>query len=582
MTTKTKKKPGPKTAKRWIRSSADERAVRDGHYFDERAAEHVVDFHRHYIRHSVGEFAGDPFEPMDWQRDQLLYPLYGWMRANGTRRYRLAYVEIPKKNGKSTMCAALALYHLVVDNEPGAEVYGAASDRSQASIVFREACAMVRASPAIAATLQINRTEKRLTWIENRAWYQVLSGDSFRAEGINASLVIFDELHAQKTRALWDALRYAGAARRQPLTIAITTAGHDRQSICWEQHQYASRVLAGADGFYDPAFFALIHGAEENDDWKDPAIIEGANPSCGITVQLEDLLSARDEAIRDPAKENSFRRYRLNQWTKQDVRYLSMDEWKKCALPFTPDQLEGRPCYVGLDLATTRDLTALTAWWPPLVHPGAEPTTDDSTPVASLPASTLPFSRGYLYTWGWLPEESLAERQRQDAAPYLDWVRRGELVATPGNATDFAFVRAEILSLARQHDIRAVAYDPWNAQQMASELANAEGLPMVQFRQGYRSFTGPCHRLNELIGARTLAHAGQPLLNMAAENVAVTTDPAGNQKPDKAKSTQRIDPIVAGLMALGAWIEDPLAPTLAPPEADEGTGAPGKTRSALL
>jgi phage terminase large subunit-like protein len=514
----------------WIRCEADERAVHAGHYFDLSAAERVRTFFVRFLRHSKGQWANRPFELLDWQWVDVISPLFGWKRADGTRRFRRGYIEVPKKNGKSCLFSGLSLYLLSADKEPGAEVYSAAVDRDQASIVFNEAANMVDASPHLSSRLKVVRSTKRIVFHRTRSFYRALSADVPAKEGLNAHAVLIDELHAQKTRELWDTLRYAGASRRQPLHLSITTAGFDRHSICWEQHEYASHVLDGT--IEDPSFFAFVRAADDDDDWTDPHIWEKANPSLGVTISREQFAEDCREAQESPAKENSFRRYRLNQWTEQDVRWLNMDRWDACGSPV--GDLAGRECFAGLDLSSTTDVSALV-----LVFPDK---TEERYDV-------LPFF--------WVPEEGAKRREKRDRVPYTRWIRQGLIEATSGDVIDYDVIRRRINELNEQYDLREVAIDRWNATQLATQL-DGDGIEVVAFGQGYASMNWPCKKLDEVVLGKRLAHGGHPVLRWMASNVSLEQDAADNWKPSKKKSVERIDGIVALIMALGrASIEPP-------------------------
>jgi len=504
----------------WIRTEADERAVLEGYRFDIEKAERVRTFLKKFIRHSKGEWAGKPFELLDWQWEEIVAPLFGWKRPNGTRRYWRGYIEVPKKNGKSTLFAGLSIYLLLADNELGAEIYSAAVDRDQASIVFNEAANMVEASPALSAILTTVRSTKRIVHHKTRSLYRALSADVPAKEGLNAHAVLIDELHAQKTRDLWDTLRYAGASRRQPLNLSITTAGFDRHSICWEQHHYAERVLDGTTE--DLSFFGYIRAAAPDDDWTSPEVWRKANPSFGITLSAEQFAEDCKEAQESPAKENSFRRYRLNQWTEQEIRWLNMEKWDVCATALRP--LDGRHCFAGLDLSCTTDISALV-----LVFPIEER------------YDVLPFF--------WVPEEGARMRERRDHVPYTQWIRDKYVYATPGEVVDYDVIRKRINELQKRYDIRQIAIDRWNATQLATQL-QGDGFEMVAFGQGYASMNAPTKKLEELVLSGKIAHGGNPVLRWMASNVSVETDAAGNWKPSKEKSTQRIDGIVALIMGI--------------------------------
>jgi phage terminase large subunit-like protein len=511
---------------KYVRSTADERAVLNGCTFDATAAEKVVEFFRRFLRHSKGEWAGKPFELIDWQRDDVIYPLFGWRRADGTRRYRKAYIEIPKKNGKSTIASGLTAYLLVADDEMGAEVYSAAADRDQASIVYNEAANMVEASPTLLRRLVVRRSVKTIGYPATKSYYKALSADVPTKEGLNIHGLIFDELHAQQNRDLFETLMYGGAARRQPLFVSITTAGYDKHSICWEQHEYAEKVRDGI--VPDDEFFPYIAAAASEDDWTTEATWRKANPSFGITIKADGFASDCREAQESPAKENAFRRYRLNQWTEQDVRWLKMDRWDACGgEPVDPSALSGRRCVLGVDLSTTTDLTALVALFPP--------TADDP--------------KFRVLCRCWVPAENARHRERRDRVPYGLWAKGGHLTMTDGNVVDYDVVRREVNLMADLFEVAEVAYDPWNATQLATQL-QGDGLTMVPIRQGFATLSAPTKELEKLVLSGRIGHGAHPVLRWCASNVTVETDPAGNLKPSKAKSTERIDLIAALITAL--------------------------------
>jgi phage terminase large subunit-like protein len=512
----------------WIASEADERAVLAGYRVDVKSAERVRTFFKQFLRHSKGQWAGQPFELMDWQWQEIIAPLFGWMRPDGTRRYRRGYIEVPKKNGKSALFSGLSLYLLIGDKEPGAEIYSAAVDRDQASIVFNEAGNMVDSSSHLSGRLRVIRSTKRIVDQRSRSYYKALSADVPAKEGLNAHAVLIDELHAQKTRDLWDTLRYAGASRRQPLHLSVTTAGYDRHSICWEQHDYAEKVLDGT--IEDLAFFAFIAAADEDADWTDPHVWREANPSLGVTISEEQFAEDCREAQESPAKENSFRRYRLNQWTEQDVRWLSMEKWDACGKAL--EALDGRECFAGLDLSTTTDISALV-----LAFPGEE----DCYEV-------LPFF--------WVPEEGARNRERRDRVPYTQWIRDEYIEATSGQVIDYDVIRKRINELGQRYSIRQIALDRWNATQLATQL-DGDSFEMVAFGQGYASMNAPTKKLEELVLSGRIAHGGHPVLRWMAGNVSLEKDAADNWKPSKKKSIERIDGIVALVMAVGLAMNMP-------------------------
>lgn len=489
------------------------------YHFDKSAAHRAVSFFTKFLTHTKGEWAGQPFELLDWQA-KIVQDVFGWKRPDGTRRYRWVYIEVPRKNGKSAFVSGLGLYLTIADGEPGAEVYSAAADRDQAAIVFDEAKKMLEASPLSRFAEVYKRS---IVVKETRSTFRVLSSDAPTKHGLNAHAVLVDELHAQPNRELWDVLTTSIGARRQPLVIAITTAGYDRQSICWEQHEYARQVLEGI--IEDDSYYAYIAAADEGDDWTDPAVWAKANPSYGITLKEDYLREAAEKARQVPAYQNTFRRLHLDQWTQQDERWLDMAAWEATAGEVDWDDLRGRPCYGGLDLASTSDVAAFVMVFP----------MDDGT--------------YHVVPRFWIPRDNMIERSRRDRVPYDAWARDGYITATPGNVIDHGRIIADIVALGEEVDIREIAFDRWGAVQVSQNLDGA-GFVMVQFGQGYASMASPTKELLRLVLESKLRHGMQPVLRWMADNMVVSQDPAGNVKPDKKKSREKIDGMVALIMAL--------------------------------
>lgn len=497
-------------------------------YYNEDRGSHVVRFFETFLCHSKGRFAGKPFSLLPWQK-LMLEELFGWLRVeNDLRRYRMAYISTAKKSGKSTILAGLGLYMLIADGEPGAEIYGAAADREQASIVFREAASMVRASPMLRGGVEVVDSRRSIVDRKNSSFYRILSADAFRAEGLNIHGLLFDELHAQRDRRLFDSLRYGGAARAQPLLVSITTAGYDRNSICYEQYAYAKQVAQNWK--HDPTFFSCIHEAEEKDDWTDEAVWPKANPSWGVTIDPKDFAVDCREAQLSGTKENAFRRYRLNQWTQQDTRWIKMEAWASCSSE-PPGPLEGRECWCGLDLATTYDTSALVAVFP------AEDGTYD------------------VLCRFWIPGDNALERERRDRVPYTVWADdpKNGLKFTDGNVTDYDIVRRDINEFAKVYNVRQIAIDRWNATQLSLQL-QGDGHSVVGFSQGVGSMSAPSKLLENLIASGKIRHGGNLVLSWMASNASVKIDSSGNIKPVKPKqgSPERIDGIVSLVMAIGA------------------------------
>jgi phage terminase large subunit-like protein len=494
---------------------------------DQTAADLAVRFFQENLTHSKGELGGKPFILEPWQQDYVRQ-LFGTM-AGGVRQYRTSLLAIPRKNGKSTLCAGIAL-KLMFDGEPGAEIYSCAADRDQARLVFEMAKACVENSPKLRSRLRVFRNS--IVREDTHSTYKALSAEAFTKHGLNAHGIIFDELHAQPDRELWDVMTTSTGARRQPLCVAITTAGFDRKSICWEIWRYALAVRDGA--IKDPTFLPAIYAADPEDDWTKEETWRKANPNLGVSVKLEDLQVRCQRAQDMPSEENTFRRLHLNQWTEQDTRWLRMDHWAQ-GDQACPVDLTGRECFGGLDMATSFDTTCLCLLF------------------------ALDDGRYWAEPFFWIPEENMRERVKRDRVPYDMWHRQGFLRTTPGNVTDYDLVRADINELAKKYNIRQVAIDRWNATQLSNQL-QGDGLNVIGFGQGYGSMSAPAKRLEGLVvGGKVLHHS--PVLDWQASNVAVQSDHAGNIKPSKAKSTERIDGIVSLTMALG--IHD--TATAAPP-----------------
>ncbi len=492
--------------------------------YDKAAADYAVSFIE-ALKHTKGIWAGKPFDLIDWQ-EQIIRDVFGVLKPNGYRQFNTAYVEIPKKNGKSELAAAVALLLTCGDGEQRAEVYGCAADRQQASIVFEVAADMVRMSPALSKRVKLLASTKRIIYLPTNSFYQVLSAEAYSKHGFNVHGVVFDELHTQPDRRLYDVMtKGSGDARAQPLFFLITTAGTDTQSICYEVHQKAEDILEGRKT--DPKFYPVIYGAAEEDDWTSPKVWEKANPSLGITIGSDKVEMACESAKQNPAEENSFRQLRLNQWVKQSVRWMPMAKWDACAFPIDPAGLEGRICYGGLDLSSTTDLTAFVLVFPP---------EDEEDKYTVLP-------------YFWIPEGNMDLRIRRDHVQYDVWEKQGYLQTTEGNVVHYGFIERFIEELNTKYNIKEIAFDRWGAVQMTQNL-EAMGFTVVPFGQGFKDMSPPTKELMKLTLEEKLAHGGHPVLRGMMDNIFVRTDPAGNIKPDKEKSTERIDGAVATIMAL--------------------------------
>jgi phage terminase large subunit-like protein len=500
--------------------------------FDDKRADRALKFIQN-LSHTKDKWAGIPFNPRPWQVD-IIRELFGRMRADdpSRRAYRTCYIEIPRKNGKSEIAAALALYGLIGDGVVGAEVYSCAADREQAALVFNVAAQMVRNDPMLAGRLKIIDSQKRIVDHKTGSFYRAISAEAYSKHGFNASMVVYDELHVAPNRELWDVMSTSMGARSEPLMIAITTAGYDRHSICWEQHDYATKILSGV--VTDPAFYPVIYAAPDDADWTDEAVWQAANPALKDFRDIDEMRALAHKAREIPALQNTFRNLYLNQWTEQSVRWIDMAAWDACQVPGAVgwkelrERMKGKPCFAGLDLSSRSDLTAL----------------------------VLLFEEDDIFTavpFFWVPEGGAAKRSRTDRVPYEQWIKDGLLTATPGDVVDQGFIREDINKLAKAYKVREVAFDPWNATKLAVEL-DGDGVKIIEMRQGFRSLSEPTKDLGAYVTGRKLRHGAHPVLRWMASNMVVRQDPNGNLAPDKSKVTERIDGIAALIMAVGALV----------------------------
>ncbi|HEM4952436.1 TPA: terminase large subunit [Streptococcus suis] len=497
-------------------------------HYDKAKADRAVTFINN-LSHTKGKWAGKRFDLLPWQ-EQIVRDLFGIVKEDGNRQFLTAYIEIPKKNGKSELAAAIALYLLYADNEASSEVYGAACDRNQASIVFDVAKQMVQMSRPLEKRSKIMGATKRIVNYSNAGFYQVLSAETGTKHGLNVSGLVFDEIHAQPNRHLYDVLtKGSGDAREQPLFFIITTAGTDRNSICYELHTKALDILNGRKK--DTSFYPVVYGLSDEDDWNDEANWRRANPSLGHTIGIDRVREAYQQALDNPAEENVFKQLRLNMWTSSSVAWIPEHVYAKGNDPIQYENLKGRSCYAGLDLSSTSDITAFVLVFPPRFE-------EENYIV-------LPYF--------WLPEDTLELRCRRDHVLYDVWERQGYIKTTEGNVVHYGFIEKFIEDLSEIYHIKEIAYDRWNATQMVQNLEGM-GLTMVPFGQGYKDMSPPSKELYKLMMEGKIQHGGHPVLKWMGQNVVMRQDPAGNIKPDKEKSVEKIDGIVALIMGLDRCI----------------------------
>ena len=509
-------------------------------HYDAKKADRAVAFIEN-LRHTKGKWAGKRFWLLPWQ-EQIIRDVFGIVKENGKRQFLTAYVEIPKKNGKSELAAAVALYLLYGDNEPSAEVYGCAADRQQASIVYDVAKQMIAQSPALEKRSKVIDSVKRVVNYSNAGFYQVLSAEVGTKHGLNVSGLVFDELHAQPNRKLWDVMtKGSGDAREQPLFFAITTAGNDRNSVCWEQHQLALDILHGRKA--DPTYYPVVYGLPDDADWNDEKNWYKANPSLGHTIQIDRVRNLYRQALDNPADENNFKQLRLNMWTSSTVGWIPEHVFDWGSTPIDMAALKGRTCYAGLDLSSTTDITAFVLVFPPQ---------EGLDRWVALPT-------------GWMPLDGIDAREREDHVPYRDWIRAGFLHGCEGDIIDFEAVADTVVQAAQDYDLRMVGFDPYlgaTVMQNIRERLAGTVTEVVEIPQGIRSISPPMKELERLIRAHEMLHVHNTAARQCFLNLRCVSDDNENIKPTKKRSRGRIDITVAWIIAFATAMLQP-APTLA-------------------
>ena len=474
------------------------------------------------LKQSKGKWAGTPLVLMDWQKE-FITKLFGTLDKSGKRQYRRAALFVARKNGKTEITAGIGNYGLFADGEMGAEIYTAAADRGQASLIYNEAAYMVNTAPALKRRTDLLPSIKRMVVPETSSFMQALSAEAYTKHGLGPHMVLFDELHAQPNRDLYDVLNTGSGAREQPLMLAISTAGTDRNSIGFEVYDYACKVRDGK--IEDPSFLPAIYEASPEDDWKDEKVWYKANPALGVFRSIEEMRQMFRQAQETPAFEMAFRQLYLNQWTSSYERWLPMEKWDACGTAFDIAELKGKECYCGLDLASTTDLTAL--------------------------AMVFPMGDGVyrVKMHFWIPLDTMMEAAKRDRVPYPLWLQQGFIHATAGNIIDYTAVEATIDSEAKEYGIKEIAFDNWNAGQLSQDLTD-KGYLMVPFSQSVKNMSPPTKELMNKTLSCKLQHGGQPVLRWNADNMVVYRDSNDNLKPNKQKATGRIDGMVALIMGL--------------------------------
>ncbi len=492
-----------------------------GWYFDRKSAQRAIGFIEK-LKHTKGEWAGQRFKLEPWQQF-VLWNIFGWRNADGTRRFRYAYIEIARKNGKTALSAGVGLYMLFADGEARAEVYSAATVKDQAKICFADAVEIVK------------NTDLRnyLTPYRNSIVYELkggtmkpLSSDYGVHDGLNPSCGIIDEFHAHKDSGMFDVIKSAFGARRQPLMFIITTAGFNKNGACYAYRDNVIKVLRGVN--QDDSLFGIIYTLDSNEEWDNPKMWIKSNPNLGVSLSADYLADQVKDAKNRPEAVRNVMTKNVNLWVDAERTWILDEMWQKCAGTTGLKELEDCECWGGLDLSNVSDITAFVL----LFHEN---------------------DRFQLLPMFWIPEDKMQEKIRKENINYDKWIQQGYIKVTSGNVIDYDFVKADILQTVQNYDLKSSAYDRWNSSQTIIDLQN-EGMTCNPFGQGYGSMSAPSKEFEKLVLTEKIEHFGNPVLRWMLASTLIKTDPAGNIKPDKSKSTQKIDGIVASIMALGEWM----------------------------
>ena len=507
-----------------------EHGAERGLYFDDYSASRAIAYFERTLKHSKGRWARKPLLLEPWQQFCLAM-IFGWKRADGTRRFRTAYIEVGRKNGKSVFASGIGLYLVHADGEPGAEVYTAATKIEQARIIHQESIRMVKQSPRLSADLRVlkNNINRERTFSK----YEPLGSNSETLDGLNVHGALVDEIHAHPNRDLWDVLETGTGARMQPLMLGITTAGYSRQSFGYELHAYCESIL---DGVYDnDAWFGIIYSLDVDpdsgdvEDWENEEAWVKANPNLGVSKFIDGLRDKAYKAKQQPSALNGFLTKELNIWTSSRTRAINPVHWAACDFgPVDETHLIGRRCWIGVDLSSTTDITAEIIVF--------EPIDDEPAPVVCR---------------FWIPEENILDRVKRDRVPFDVWARQGLVALTPGNVIDDAYIFSQIKNDFDLFDVQELAFDPWNATWLSNQLqaAGVEVDRLVEYRQGYVTMNGAIDQLTKTIYRHQINHGGNAPLGWMSANLVLEIDPADNKKPSKARSRERIDGMVALAMA---------------------------------
>lgn len=532
---------GKQTACKWVKLAV-KRHVNDlksgksrGLYFDEEKAMRAVDFFS-LLKHYKGRYQGQPFHLLPWQAF-FIYCVFGWMRSDGTRRFRYAYLKVSRKNGKTTLASGICLYGLIADGESGAEIYTSATTRDQASICFKDAKEIINADPNLKSIVQV--WTGSITIEANASSLKPVSSEAGNLDGLNPHIALVDEYHAHKTDEVFNVMKSGMGSRSQPLHLTITTAGFNKTSPCFTYEKTCQEILQGIKE--DDSQFAIMYDLDEGDDYLDERNWIKANPSLGHTPTLEFLQQEVIQAKNNPTQLVNLLTKNFNQWTDSSSTWIEDSKWMACTMPehIDEDYLRTLKCIAAIDLASTRDLNAFSKIW-----------IDERE------------SKYYTKTTYFLPRESMMQRVKKDGVRYDVWAEQGWIKLTEGNVTDQRFIRDHIISDVENYDIEAIAFDRWNSDQLiiwlTDEFTNSD-IELVPYGQGFLSMSAPTKAIEKMIYSGELLHDGNPVTRWMFGNVELSIDPAGNVKPDKKKSSEKIDGAVATIMAKGLLLTRDLA-----------------------
>tara|TARA_R110000751_G_scaffold275842_1_gene376770 strand:+ start:84 stop:1625 length:1542 start_codon:yes stop_codon:yes gene_type:complete len=493
------------------------------YYYDEDSAKKSISFIEKFCTHTKGDLSGKPLLLEPFQK-KIVGDLFGWKnKKTKLRRYKVALIQLPRKNGKTTLAASIILY-VLFSGERGNELYAAAGSRGQANIIFSICADMVRQNKHLSERAKVFRSS-----IVNESkgnFFKSISAESSTAHGFNAGFVLMDELHVQKNPELYQTLLTSQGARTQPLFISITTSGYDKNSIGYEVYNYAKKVQDKV--ILDEAFYSCIFEASKDDPLDDEKTWIKANPNYGVSLRKDYMERESKRAMEVPSYRNTFLRLHLNIWTDSQTAWLSHEEWMACHQDFDYSTLDNMQCWGGLDLGSTRDLTCLTLLF------------NVDGKFVFIP---------YIF----IPEENAKKRSARDGVDYVAWLRDGHIFGTPGDVADYSFIRKKINDLSKKYRIQSICYDRWNASQLVIDLQN-DGATLDPFGQGFVSMSMPTKTLEAEILSKNIIHNNNPCMNWCLSNVALQEDGAGNIKVAKNKSKEKVDPVVALVMALGSHL----------------------------